>query len=580
MITKQKTVAKRLWFLVGMFVVNLIVYGWVEHWNEQQLSRQIHVISDTELPAIRNMTLVDMMHDGIRAVVYQGLYEAANGNATALEEVRQEFAEFSKNITDYSNKIDALDIREETKAAISASRTAVEAYVAAGQQIIDATSARNLTLAKTKLPAFAEQFEVLEERLGKLGDTIETESTEALKHSAEVESRSNIITFAVMLLGILVALFNGFMTIRSLTTELNHVTNELSDESKQMQASSDQINRAAQSLSESSTQQSSAIEETVTSMEEITSMIGQTAQNTGSTQEQTNSALEEARSGKQVVDRMVASMSEISNANDKLNTIVKVIDEIKTKTKIINDIAFETRLLSFNASIEAARAGAHGRGFAVVAEEVGKLASVSSKAADDVRDLLESSLNQVSNIVDETKGKVHEGQSRSKECEVAFNNMEQFLDKISQSVQLISTATREQQGGVKQTNQAMAEMERVTQVNARSAENLTTEAKRVTNNSKQVNQSIERLQMLVGSSRTTASKIQNLSSTPKSKTRSGSNEQHGKGNQTSHDATHSHSSQDSSAGSGVGGTVSQISNGSTSSDDQSVSRNDKRWFAA
>jgi len=41
----------------------------------------------------------------------------------------------------------------------------------------------------------------------------------------------------------------------------------------------------------------------------------------------------------------------------------------------MNDIVFQTKLLSFNASVEAARAGIHGKGFAVVADEVGNLAT-------------------------------------------------------------------------------------------------------------------------------------------------------------------------------------------------------------
>ena len=61
------------------------------------------------------------------------------------------------------------------------------------------------------------------------------------------------------------------------------------------------------------------------------------------------------------------------------------MEQIKDKVNIINDIVFQTKLLSFNASVEAARAGENGKGFAVVAEEVGNLASVSGKAANEIK---------------------------------------------------------------------------------------------------------------------------------------------------------------------------------------------------
>jgi hypothetical protein len=72
---------------------------------------------------------------------------------------------------------------------------------------------------------------------------------------------------------------------------------------------------------------------------------------------------------------------------DALNDHSKQIGEIVT---LISSIARATHLLSFNASIEAARAGDAGRGFAVVAAEVQRLASQTQGATDNVRTRVES----------------------------------------------------------------------------------------------------------------------------------------------------------------------------------------------
>jgi methyl-accepting chemotaxis protein len=100
----------------------------------------------------------------------------------------------------------------------------------------------------------------------------------------------------------------------------------------------------------------------------------------------------------QAADRSTAALSSALGIENCMQTIKDRGDEIRRLegqmarigeiTKLIADIADQTELLSLNASIEAARAGELGKGFHVVAQEVQKLADKSSRAAEEITELV------------------------------------------------------------------------------------------------------------------------------------------------------------------------------------------------
>ena len=57
------------------------------------------------------------------------------------------------------------------------------------------------------------------------------------------------------------------------------------------------------------------------------------------------------------------AMVEIEKSNTELEEVNQVVRLIRERTNVINEIVFKTQMLSFNANIEAARAGQHGLGF-------------------------------------------------------------------------------------------------------------------------------------------------------------------------------------------------------------------------
>jgi len=75
-------------------------------------------------------------------------------------------------------------------------------------------------------------------------------------------------------------------------------------------------------------------------------------------------------------------IADASGDAQKLRDLLPVVSSVLDG---IDDISDRTNILSLNASIEAARAGAQGRGFAVVAEEIGRLAENSLTGSKEVR---------------------------------------------------------------------------------------------------------------------------------------------------------------------------------------------------
>lgn len=288
-------------------------------------------------------------------------------------------------------------------------------------------------------------------------------------HAAAFAHSVQNMVMTTLLLGVACIIVLVLITIRSIIRPIGEAIEALGVSAAELDTSAQKMSLYAEDLAQSATQQAAAVQESVASMTEMSSMIAQTSDSTTESLANVRRMAERTEDGNRVMERLASSSEAINQADNQLREMVDIIAEISAKTSVINDIVFKTQLLSFNASIEAARAGQHGRGFAVVAEEFGSLAELSGKAAKEIQSLLETSKKHVSEIVEMTHQRVTDGLTVSKEALSIFHEMSRDINQITKQMQRISEATREQTVGVQQTSTAMNHMDQAAQRNSRLA---------------------------------------------------------------------------------------------------------------
>ncbi|MBL4838833.1 MAG: CHASE3 domain-containing protein [Kordiimonadaceae bacterium] len=232
----------------------------------------------------------------------------------------------------------------------------------------------------------------------------------------------------------------------------------------------------SQNLAQISNRQSSSVEETSASTTQIAAMVDS---NVKSAQESRDLSV-------QVGDSMVElndAMAKIEDSNQQIVELVKIIDEIGNKTAIIDEIVFQTKLLSFNASVEAERAGEHGRGFAVVAQEVGNLAQMSGKAATDISEIVKHSVRQAETIAAQNSKRVEEGIAIVRETQRQSKIVASGADQIFE-------ASNEQARGIQEISRAIEAINKATQ-------HASTIADQATGSSSELNRQANELNRLV-----------------------------------------------------------------------------------
>ncbi len=150
---------------------------------------------------------------------------------------------------------------------------------------------------------------------------------------------------------------------------------------------------------------------------------------------------------KEAISNIDILQKKTTESGIKLQGLVESVNKIGEFIGDITSIADQTNLLALNAAIEAARAGEAGRGFAVVAESVRKLAEESSRAAENVRGLIEglqNSARDTKTASDETGVLLEETTQKAANAQGSLSEAIGQIDKANDRVQNIAAVAEEQ----------------------------------------------------------------------------------------------------------------------------------------
>ncbi|MCM5704474.1 methyl-accepting chemotaxis protein [Larsenimonas salina] len=235
------------------------------------------------------------------------------------------------------------------------------------------------------------------------------------------------------------AQFNAFVE------KINGVMLDVRDSSENVKLASGEISTGSLDLSRRTENTAASLEESAAAMEELTSTVANSAESSRHASTISSSAAKSAEEGGEAMVEVTATMREISNSAKEIESIIGVIDSI----------AFQTNLLALNASVEAARAGEQGRGFAVVAEEVRSLANRSTKAAKEIKTLIDASVDKTAS-----------GEALVQRAGERITGIVDQVRRVNDLIGEISTAAEEQNTGIFQVNQAVSQLDQMTQENA------------------------------------------------------------------------------------------------------------------
>ena len=243
--------------------------------------------------------------------------------------------------------------------------------------------------------------------------------------------------------------------------ELSGIINEVKESCATIGESSSEVAETSDQISQTTEGIATAIQEVATGTTQQADDIQSATENVGNIGEALGRVSSTAERLTQITDSMHKSSKEtaeqltllgrsseemgssVEDISAKIGATSAAVESISEKIDDINAIAAQTNLLALNAAIEAARAGEMGKGFAVVAEEIGKLATDSAKSADEIREQMQTLLNESESAVMSSEQVLKSTREQREVLDTTVESVNNMLNEIVETVSAVQAISNE-----------------------------------------------------------------------------------------------------------------------------------------
>ncbi|WP_423066018.1 methyl-accepting chemotaxis protein [Devosia sp. CN2-171] len=176
--------------------------------------------SGAMMSSLRHHMTADMLHDGLRGVVYRAMYSGITYNTDGVAEGKAEIAEYGDAMREAVMAQAGLNVPQSVIEAAASVTEPLNAYLASAEHVVGAVADGNLGGAKAELPAFNDAFKALEGKMSAVSDAIEASNAELMGHAEQTAHLSDIASLVglgmIILLAAATLIFSNILFLKPL----------------------------------------------------------------------------------------------------------------------------------------------------------------------------------------------------------------------------------------------------------------------------------------------------------------------------------------------------------------------------